>query len=64
MEMTGRAGLYNLCADAGYKGEPARMQSSSGTIGVSFENTEASYVVLLSLACAMIRRRQTVAIYG
>jgi transposase len=31
---------------------------------VSFEKTEASYVALLSLACAMICWRQTVSIYG
>lgn len=31
---------------------------------VSFEKTEASYVALLSLACAMICWRKTVTIYG
>ncbi len=31
---------------------------------VSFEKTEASYVALLSLACAMICWRQTAAIHG
>jgi hypothetical protein len=31
---------------------------------VSFEKTEASYVALLSLACAMICWRQIVSIHG
>jgi len=31
---------------------------------ISFEKTEASYVALLSLACALISWRQTVTIYG
>ena len=104
MEMPGRAGQYNLCADAGYKGAPAsnavverdykphikqRREEAHEKITipgfkarrwvverthswinrfrkllVSFEKTEASYVALLSLACAMICWRQTVAIYG
>jgi len=104
MEMPGRAGQYNLCADAGYKGEPAlntvverdykphikqrreEAHEKLTTPGfkarrwvverthswinrfrkllVSFEKTEASYVALLSLACAMICWRQIVTIYG
>ena len=94
MEMTGRAGLYNLCADAGYKGAPAlnavvergykshikqrredahEKRTDPGfkarrwvverthswinrfrKLLVSFEKTEASYVALLSLVCAII----------
>ena len=104
MEMPGRAGQYNLCADAGYKGAPAsnavverdyrphikqrreEAHEKLTTPGfkarrwvverthswfnrfrkllVSFEKTEASYVALLALACAMICWRQTVSIYG
>jgi transposase len=104
MEMPGRAGQYNLCADAGYKGAPAlnavvqwdyrphikqRREEAQDKIAipgfkarrwvverthswinrfrkllVSFEKTEASYVALLSLACAMICWRQTVVICG
>ena len=104
MEMPGRAGQYNLCADAGYKGAPAsnavverdykphikqRREEAHDKLTepgfkarrwvverthswinrfrkllVSFEKTEASYVALLSLACAMICWRQTVSIYG
>ena len=104
MEMPGRAGQYNLCADAGYKGAPASIavterdykphikqrreeaQEKLTTPGfkarrwvverthswinrfrkllVSFEKTEASYVALLSLACAIICWRQTISIYG
>jgi len=104
MEMPGRAGQYNLCADAGYKGAPAsnavverdykphikqRREEANEKLTipgfkarrwvverthswinrfrkllVSFEKTEASYVALLSLACAMICWRQTVIIYG
>jgi putative transposase len=102
--MPGRAGQYNLCADAGYKGAPASkaviernyrphikqrreeayeklttpgfkarrwvVERTHSWINrfrkllVSFEKTEASYVALLSLACAMICWRQTVTIYG
>ena len=104
MEMPGRAGQYNLCADAGYKGAPAsnavvernyrphikqRREEAHEKLTIpgfkarrwvverthswinrfrklliSFEKTEASYVALLSLACALISWRQTVAIYG
>jgi transposase len=104
MEMPGRAGQYNLCADAGYKGAPAsnaavepdykphikqrredahEKQTTPGfkarrwvverthswfnrfrKLLVSFEKTEASYVALLSLACAMICWRQIVTIHG
>jgi len=104
MEMPGRAGRYNLCADAGYKGAPASnavvdrdyephikqrreeahekltipgfkarrwvVERTHSWINrfrkllVSFEKTEASYVALLSLACALISWRQTVTIYG
>jgi putative transposase len=104
MEMPGRAGQYNLCADAGYKGAHAlnavvqrdyrphikqRREEAHDKITipgfkarrwvverthswinrfrkllVSFEKTEASYVALLSLACAMICWRQTVVICG
>ena len=102
--MPGRAGQYNLCADAGYKGAPASnavverdykphikqrreeayekltkpgfkarrwvVERTHSWINrfrkllVSFEKTEASYVALLSLACAMICWRQTASIYG
>ena len=104
MEMPGRAGQYNLCADASYKGAPAlnvvvqrdyrphikqRREEAHDKITipgfkarrwvverthswinrfrkllVSFEKKEASYVALLSLACAMICWRQTVIICG
>jgi putative transposase len=104
MEMPGRAGQYNLCVDAGYKGAPAsnaaaerdykphikqRREEAHDKLTepgfkarrwvverthswinrfrkllVSFEKTEASYVALPSLACAMICWRQTVSIYG
>jgi putative transposase len=104
MEMPGRAGQNNLCADAGYKGTPASnavvergynphikqrreeahekrtvpgfkarrwvVERTHSWINrfrkllVSFEKTEASYVALLSLACAMICWRQTLAIHG
>ena len=104
VEMPGRAGQYNLCADAGYKGAPAfnavverdynphikqrreEAHEKLTTPGfkprrwvverthswinrfrkllVSFEKTEASYVALLSLACALICWRQTLSIYG
>ncbi len=104
MEMPGRAGQYNLCADAGYKGAPAsnavverdykphikqrREEAHEKLTKPGFkarrwvverthswinrfrillirsEKTEASYVALLSLACAMICWRQTVSIYG
>jgi putative transposase len=104
IEMPGRAGQYNLCADAGYKGAPAsnavlgrdykphikqRREEAHDKLSspgfrarrwvverthswinrfrkllVGFEKTEASYVALLSLACAIICWRQIVAIYG
>ena len=104
MDMPGRAGQNNLCADAGYKGTPASnavverdynphikqrreeahdkrtvpgfkarrwvVERTHSWINrfrkllVSFEKTEASYVALLSLACAMICWRQIVSIYG
>jgi len=104
IEIPGRAGQYNLCADAGYKGAPAsnavverdykphikqrreearEKQTEPGfrarrwvverthswinrfrKLLVSFEKTEASYVALLSLACAMICWRQAISIYG
>jgi len=104
MEMPGRAGQYNHCADAGYKGAPASnaivqrnykphirqrreeahdKRTKAGfkarrwvverthswinrfrKLLVSFEKTEASYVALLSLACAIICWRQTVSLYG
>ena len=104
IEPPGRAGQDILCADAGYKGEPAReavgardyqphikqrreeaheKRTEPGfkarrwvverthswlnrfrKLLVSFEKTEASYVALLSLACAMICWRQIVSIYG
>jgi transposase len=104
IEMPGRAGQYNLCADAGYKGAPAlnaalerdykphikqrREEANEKLVTpgfrarrwvverthswinrfrkllVSFEKIEASYVALLSLACALICWRQILTIYG
>jgi transposase len=104
MDIPGRAGQNNLCADAGYKGTPASnavverdykphikqgreeahdkrtvpgfkarrwvVERTHSWINrfrkllVSFEKTEASYVALLSLACAMICWRQIISIHG
>jgi transposase len=104
MDIPGRAGQNNLCADAGYKGTPASnavverdykphikqgreeahdkrtvpgfkarrwvVERTHSWINrfrkllVSFEKTEASYVALLSLACAMICWIQIISIHG